>query len=162
MPLHYEVTDIDTVPESLRSEYTEVEENGAKVFRLQLDLPNGIKSALQRERDNVKAADKRARDAEARLQAFDGIDVATLTAEIDTLRTQNAESQQRLQTARADSEIERAIVKYKGNGELLPPIIKTMVEMKDGKLVVTGREGVTTIDELIGALAQDDKYAGLF
>lgn len=172
MALKYTVANLDDVPEALRSEYAEhTAADGSKSYRLALELPDnhsiedvrGLKSSLTKERDNNKAAAKLIKELEARLATAPE---PALTAEVETLRATIRDSEVRLQAAVADAEISKAVVKHKGNAELLPTIVKTMTRVEDGKVLVLGadnkvRDGVT-VDDLIAELAADNKYAGLF
>lgn len=70
MPLQLVVDSIDSVPEALRDQYKEA--NGK--FRLDLDGyedPAGLKTALQKERDNAKAFEKQYKDLSRQFEGFD-------------------------------------------------------------------------------------------
>jgi hypothetical protein len=124
----------------------------------------GLKSSLQKERDNAKTAAARVRELEQQLQ---GAGDETLRAELDTLRSQNAESQQRLQKAIAANAITAAITAAKGNSELLTPIIEKRSKVDDdGKLVVLDdagkpRGGVTVAD-LVKEMSESGRFDGAF
>jgi hypothetical protein len=172
VPLKYQVADLNEIPEALRAEYAEhTDDAGQKSFRLALDLPDnfavedvkGLKSALQRERENAREAERLRKAAEERAA---GAGSEALQAEVATLRETLTASERRLQDAIAANEMGAAVAKHRGNPHVLLPVLKTMTKVVDGAVVVLDAAGQpragVTVDALVAELAGRDEYAGSF
>lgn len=71
MPIEQVFESIDDAPEFLREHL--VEKDGKHVFSAKLETEvNGLSSALKKERDNAKAAAKKAAELEAKLKGYEG------------------------------------------------------------------------------------------
>lgn len=171
--LKYTVATLDDIPESLRSEYAEhTAEDGSKSFRLALELPEhhtvedvrGLKTALGRERDNAKAAEKARRDLESQLAS--GGDTKALQAELESLRSETAARDARIADLVAGGEMREALAKHRGNPHTMIPVLKSMTKVENGKVVVLDdagkpREGIN-VDALVAELRDRDEFSSAF
>ncbi len=170
--LKYQVESLDAVEEAQRALYAEhTDDSGAKSFRLALELPEGVevasfkglKTALAKERDNAREAERLRKELEARLQ---GLDPATLQAELESQRRETAARESRLQTALVAASIERACAAARGNPELLAPMLEKRTAVREGVVVVLDdigavRPGVT-VSALVAEMSASGRFDGAF
>lgn len=177
MALASVVDKIEDVPEAIREDYVQSQDGK---FRLKLldgfesaDSVKGLKSALQKERDN---AAKAARDAAALAEQFKGIDpdkikawesaqasaqedAAKKAGEWDALKKQLTESQAKdiakkdaeiarrdaaISALMIDGEAARVVADEKGNATLLMPHIKMLTRVQPD---ANGNPRVVVVDE---------------
>lgn len=170
MYLEREVRDLNEIQEDLRENYVETETDAGKVFRLkQLDgyekpeSTDGLKSALRKERDNAKEANRKVKELEAKLAESGSSEEAA------HLRTKLGEA-----TARATAL--EAITGALGNPKLLlGPVMERLRGSvnEDGttEVSVVSEDGTPLLDAdgqplspegFVKSLRDDSDYAGAF
>jgi len=157
--------------EGARANYDErTDKDGAKSYWAQLEGPDGyayedvkgLKSALTREREQYKAANRQL--AQMRDKLGD-IDVETLQSELETLRAESAASTARLGAALRASAVAAACASAKANPALIEPVVEKRTQVTNGKIVVLDEAGAPTdmtVTQLVNELREDDRYAGAF
>ena len=142
--LKRQLESLDDLPEAHRELYTEAEDGTFQLDAEGEDV-SGLKSALRKERDARRQADRELRDYQRNRNGRATADVEELEGKLEAAATERDRYRTRLTDALMESAARTAIRDHNGSVELLLPHLREKIEVRevDGrfKTVILGDDG---------------------